>query len=170
MKFHSALAVAAVAGVQTSLAFPHMALKAPQGLTVRDLIAERAEKNGGKYEVRDLIGGLLAPLSGVLEAIDLPTPQNQVLELVPDDAHPYIAPGPNDIRGLCPTMNTMANHGYISRDGITTFAQGESACWLGERLRALMAAQPSQRPTDANRRLASATTSAPSSVASACWL
>jgi hypothetical protein len=31
--------------------------------------------------------------------------------------HPYIAPGPNDIRGACPGMNTLANHGFIHRNG-----------------------------------------------------
>ncbi|KAJ7091295.1 Chloroperoxidase [Mycena crocata] len=30
-----------------------------------------------------------------------------------DADHPFIAPGPNDQRG--PAMNTLANHGYISR-------------------------------------------------------
>lgn len=29
----------------------------------------------------------------------------------------YAAPGPNDARGPCPLVNTMANHGYIPRDG-----------------------------------------------------
>ncbi|KAF3003438.1 hypothetical protein E8E13_001966 [Curvularia kusanoi] len=32
--------------------------------------------------------------------------------------HAYIAPGPNDIRGPCPGLNTLANHGYISRTGV----------------------------------------------------
>ncbi|KAJ7280838.1 Chloroperoxidase [Mycena rebaudengoi] len=40
---------------------------------------------------------------------------------VPDADHPFIAPGPNDMRG--PAMNTLANHGYISRNGITTFEE-----------------------------------------------
>ncbi|KAJ7609771.1 Chloroperoxidase [Mycena polygramma] len=42
---------------------------------------------------------------------------------VPDADHPFIAPGPNDMRGPCPAMNTLANHGYISRNGITTFEE-----------------------------------------------
>ncbi|KAJ7728879.1 Chloroperoxidase [Mycena metata] len=42
---------------------------------------------------------------------------------IPDPAHPYIAPGPNDQRGPCPAMNTLANHGYVSRNGITTFEE-----------------------------------------------
>ncbi|KAJ7253916.1 Chloroperoxidase [Mycena rebaudengoi] len=42
---------------------------------------------------------------------------------IPDVHHPFIAPGPKDQRGPCPAMNTLANHGYISRNGITTFEE-----------------------------------------------
>ncbi|KAF5365908.1 hypothetical protein D9758_006642 [Tetrapyrgos nigripes] len=34
-----------------------------------------------------------------------------------DDAHQWIAPGPNDFRGPCPGLNTLANHGFLPRDG-----------------------------------------------------
>ncbi|KAJ7935205.1 Chloroperoxidase [Mycena leptocephala] len=43
------------------------------------------------------------------------------LKRIPDHAHPFIAPGPNDQRG--PAMNTLANHGYIPRNGIASFEQ-----------------------------------------------
>ncbi|CAI6341405.1 unnamed protein product [Periconia digitata] len=33
-------------------------------------------------------------------------------------AHAYIAPGSNDVRGPCPGLNALANHGYISRTGV----------------------------------------------------
>lgn len=74
-------------------------------------------------EERGLLGGILSPLTGVLEAIDLPTPQESGLKAIPGDDpdHQYQAPGATDIRGDCPTLNTLANHGYLSRDGITTF-------------------------------------------------
>jgi Peroxidase, family 2 len=32
-------------------------------------------------------------------------------KLVHDAAHPYRAPGPGDMRGPCPGLNTLANHG-----------------------------------------------------------
>jgi len=32
-------------------------------------------------------------------------------KLINDRFHPFIAPGPNDIRGPCPGLNTLANHG-----------------------------------------------------------
>lgn len=35
-----------------------------------------------------------------------------------DDKHPYIKPGPGDKRGPCPGLNTIANHGYIPRNGV----------------------------------------------------
>lgn len=38
-----------------------------------------------------------------------------------DTAHQFMAPGPNDIRGPCPGLNTAANHNFLPRDGIATF-------------------------------------------------
>lgn len=29
---------------------------------------------------------------------------------------------------MCPTLNMMANHGFINRNGITNFAQASNAC------------------------------------------
>ncbi|UZJ55619.1 hypothetical protein CBS101457_004939 [Exobasidium rhododendri] len=81
------------------------------------------------FQERGLIGGLLAPLTGVLSALDVPTPQASGLQAIPgnDAAHQYIAPGATDVRGNCPTLNTLANHGYLSRDGITSFAEAANA-------------------------------------------
>ncbi|EME39721.1 hypothetical protein DOTSEDRAFT_75386 [Dothistroma septosporum NZE10] len=80
-------------------------------------------------EKRGLVGGLLSPLTGVLSALDIPTPQESGLKAIPgnDPDHQYIAPGPTDVRGLCPTLNTLANHGYLSRTGITSFAEAANA-------------------------------------------
>jgi hypothetical protein len=57
------------------------------------------------------VGGILQPLTGVLAKVDLPTPQPSGLRKVPDSfaGHEYQAPGPTDVRGLCPTLNTLAN-------------------------------------------------------------
>jgi hypothetical protein len=70
----------------------------------------------------NLVNGALLPLTGVLAGIDIPTPQAQGLAEIPgnDPNHQFQAPGPTDVRGLCPTLNTLANHGYISRDGVGT--------------------------------------------------
>ncbi|KAJ7579515.1 Chloroperoxidase [Mycena floridula] len=40
---------------------------------------------------------------------------------IPDADHPFIAPGPDDQRG--PAMNTLANHGYIPRNGVGSFEE-----------------------------------------------
>lgn len=40
-----------------------------------------------------------------------------------DDAHKFIAPTANDIRGPCPGLNAAANHGFLARDGVTTYAE-----------------------------------------------
>ncbi|KAG8630668.1 hypothetical protein KVT40_002287 [Elsinoe batatas] len=40
-----------------------------------------------------------------------------------DDAHAFIKPGPNDIRGPCPGLNAAANHGFLARDGIVTYSE-----------------------------------------------
>ncbi|KAJ7815040.1 Chloroperoxidase [Mycena olivaceomarginata] len=85
---------------------------------------------------------LSAPGSPPLNIRDSPSPTTEVqdgqtgtriilppqatetgLKQIPDAAHPFIAPGPNDQRGPCPAMNTLANHGYIPRNGIASFEQ-----------------------------------------------
>ncbi|GJC84704.1 putative sterigmatocystin biosynthesis peroxidase stcC [Colletotrichum liriopes] len=32
-------------------------------------------------------------------------------------AHPWLAPGASAVRGPCPMLNSLANHGYLARDG-----------------------------------------------------
>jgi len=77
-----------------------------------------------------LLGGVLQPFSGVLAGLDVPTPQETGEVLIPDAAHPFQWPQTTDVRGMCPTLNTMANHGYIARDGITNFAEASNACQI----------------------------------------
>ncbi|KAJ7271644.1 hypothetical protein C8J57DRAFT_1319447, partial [Mycena rebaudengoi] len=60
--------------------------------------------------------------TGVLMVLP-PRQTDTLTKRIPDADHPFIAPGPNDQRGPCPAMNTLANHGYISRNGITTFEE-----------------------------------------------
>lgn len=43
--------------------------------------------------------------------------------------HAFIAPGPNDIRGPCPGLNAAANHNYLPRDGIATYATVQTGLW-----------------------------------------
>ena len=42
--------------------------------------------------------------------------------------HAFIAPSPNDQRGMCPGLNAMANHGYLPRNGVATINDFATAC------------------------------------------
>jgi hypothetical protein len=79
-----------------------------------------------------LLNGLLPPLTGLLAGLDVPIPQQISMIVIPGDDpdHQYQAPLPTDVRGPCPAANTMANHGYIDRTGITTFAEAANACQI----------------------------------------
>ena len=72
---------------------------------------------------------MLQPFTGNLSLLVPPTPQSFGLKAIPgsDASHQYVAPGKNDRRGVCVALNTLANHGYISRDGITTWAEAANA-------------------------------------------
>lgn len=42
-------------------------------------------------------------------------------------AHAFLAPGASDLRGPCPAMNALANHGYIARNGYTNLQESLNA-------------------------------------------
>ncbi|KAJ2914374.1 heme-thiolate peroxidase, partial [Candolleomyces efflorescens] len=44
-------------------------------------------------------------------------------KLVFDRAHPFRAPKKDDIRGPCPGLNTLANHGYLPHNGVASPSQ-----------------------------------------------
>ncbi|KAF8060637.1 Chloroperoxidase [Lyophyllum atratum] len=60
-----------------------------------------------------------------------PRPTNTGTIPMPDAAHPFIAPGPNDLRGPCPGLNTLANHGFLPRNGVASFAEIVNATTFG---------------------------------------
>ena len=41
--------------------------------------------------------------------------------------HAWVAPGPKDIRGPCPGLNALANHGYFPHSGVVPLTVGASA-------------------------------------------
>ncbi|TFK18470.1 Cloroperoxidase [Coprinopsis marcescibilis] len=65
----------------------------------------------------------------------LPTPPRpevyQGAKLVDNAAHPWRAPRAGDQRGPCPGLNTLANHGYLPRDGVASPAQTIAASMAG---------------------------------------
>ena len=42
-------------------------------------------------------------------------------------AHAFAAPGASDLRGPCPALNALANHGYIARNGYTNLTEATNA-------------------------------------------
>ncbi|KAK7054392.1 hypothetical protein VNI00_003586 [Paramarasmius palmivorus] len=40
-----------------------------------------------------------------------------IANVVAYEDHSFRAPGPNDVRSPCPGLNTLANHGFLPRDG-----------------------------------------------------
>ena len=51
--------------------------------------------------------------------------ENQLVDVTGQYA--WKAPGPNDIRGPCPGLNALANHGYFAHIGVVPLAVGASA-------------------------------------------
>jgi len=45
------------------------------------------------------------------------------IKLSNDADHPFMEPGPDDMRGPCPGLNTLANHGFLPRNGIASPTQ-----------------------------------------------
>ncbi|KAJ2923960.1 heme-thiolate peroxidase, partial [Candolleomyces eurysporus] len=62
-----------------------------------------------------------------LNQVDPPNPPGPLeyngTKLVHDRAHPFKAPREGDIRGPCPGLNTLANHGYLPHNGVATPSQ-----------------------------------------------
>ncbi|KIJ40035.1 hypothetical protein M422DRAFT_174222 [Sphaerobolus stellatus SS14] len=56
---------------------------------------------------------------GIAEIPNPPLPLvDGSIKLVNNPSHPFIPAGPDDIRGPCPALNTLASHGYLPRNGI----------------------------------------------------
>lgn len=55
---------------------------------------------------------------------------NENQEIDVSGLHRWIAPGPNDIRGPCPGLNALANHGYFPRNGVVPLQQAATATRL----------------------------------------
>lgn len=51
--------------------------------------------------------------------------ENQEIDVT--GAHKWVAPGPSDIRGPCPGLNALANHGYFPHNGIVPLTVGATA-------------------------------------------
>ncbi|EME46746.1 hypothetical protein DOTSEDRAFT_169550 [Dothistroma septosporum NZE10] len=61
--------------------------------------------------------------TGLFEAIPTFDAQKQLIDVGPGSDHEWQAPGPNDLRGVCPGLNAFANHGFLPRNGYATVEQ-----------------------------------------------
>ncbi|KAJ3573520.1 heme-thiolate peroxidase [Leucocoprinus birnbaumii] len=87
---------------------------------------------------RSLAGLSTEELNWILPRLAVAPPENPPgplndtsAKLVNDAAHPWRPLAPNDIRGPCPGLNTLASHGYLPRSGIATPAQIITAAMEG---------------------------------------
>lgn len=51
--------------------------------------------------------------------------ENQLVDVT--GTHKWVAPGPNDIRGPCPGLNALANHGYFPHSGVVPLTTAATA-------------------------------------------
>ncbi|KAF2160337.1 hypothetical protein M409DRAFT_70503 [Zasmidium cellare ATCC 36951] len=61
--------------------------------------------------------------TGVFEAVPTFDAEKQLIDVGPGSGHEWQAPGPNDLRGVCPGLNAFANHGFLPRNGYATVTQ-----------------------------------------------
>ncbi|KAF1966690.1 hypothetical protein BU23DRAFT_592995 [Bimuria novae-zelandiae CBS 107.79] len=105
---------------------------------IRKRLIEHETKQSIKHEARQLntglVGGLVTLLDGTLSAVLdnvlglIPTNDAvKGLKKFPEAKYPFQPPGPTDQRGPYPGLNTLANHGYLPRNGIATIGQINAA-------------------------------------------
>jgi hypothetical protein len=102
MKFSSALLALSSSAVIVN-AFPTLNAGNLEGLSPETLNAALKTVEKFKQEKRFLVD--------ITKPIDI------------TGRHAFKAPGRNDQRGPCPGLNALANHAYISRNGVTSFAE-----------------------------------------------
>lgn len=101
---------------------------------VKRKLAEYEAGKADNIEARQvgtgLVPGVVSLLGGTPTAVYdnvlglIPTGDSvKGLKKFPEAEYPFKAPGPTDQRGPCPGLNTLANHGYIPRNGIATIGQ-----------------------------------------------
>ena len=116
MKFNYAILGLAVSTTSSALCpYAKRALEDPE--STKELFNERdvsrAEKEHGKRQSE----------SGNVPFTTFD--ENQLIDVTGE--HAWVAPGPNDLRGPCPGLNALANHGYFPHSGVIPLAVGESA-------------------------------------------
>jgi len=121
--------VAAVAGAHIATAFPFVARQ--PGINPTLLKRQQNDPNAPGGLNKCAVNPNHVPAAPVTSQYPYNNAKNGIPGkgkggfLVPDpndEAHQFIAPDyTKDIRGPCPGLNAAANHGFLARDGITTF-------------------------------------------------
>ncbi|KAF2853377.1 Cloroperoxidase [Plenodomus tracheiphilus IPT5] len=101
MKFWSTLLLASSSSLVD--AFPALSARNLEGLTPEKLNGALGEVEKLRNDTRFLVD-ILKPVECT-------------------GKHAFVAPKATDQRGPCPGLNALANHNYISHDGITSFAE-----------------------------------------------
>jgi len=116
MKFSSSSAIL-VAAVRLTAAFPAGSLEAFQNDP--EMVARARSLVSGKREAG--AGADAATL--IFEAIPTFDAASQYIDVSEGSGHEWQAPGPGDLRGPCPGLNALANHGFLPRNGYPTVLQ-----------------------------------------------
>lgn len=81
-------------------------------LQISPELAARTEEAMGKRQAS------ADAATGLFEAIPTFDGSRQLIDVGPGSGHEWQAPGPNDLRGVCPGLNAFANHGFLPRSGM----------------------------------------------------
>ena len=101
MRFTSAFACLAFSAVTRALCpYAEQALRDPEFMK-RHLESDEFDKETPKEKRQSGPGNI--PFTTFNE--------NQLIDVT--GKHAWVAPGPNDLRGPCPGLNALANHGYF---------------------------------------------------------
>ena len=109
----STLFLLAVMAVPSTMAFPWMAgmpgIRSPSEVEAQ--LTERATtcpNNPNHVPAAPITSEF--PYAGAIDGLPSTRPGNFQVPANGDTAHQFVPPGPNDIRGPCPGLNTAANH------------------------------------------------------------
>ena len=107
-----------LAAASLASAFPGMAGTRDEALKMLNdqLEAEKLQERQLLTGLAGLVNDVGGLLGSVAASVD---PDNKR----PEPGYPYMAPKATDSRGPCPGLNTLANHGYLPRDGYVNFGQ-----------------------------------------------
>lgn len=61
--------------------------------------------------------------TAIFEGVPSFNAAEQYIDVSEGSGHEFVAPGPNDLRGVCPGLNAFANHNFLPHNGYATVQQ-----------------------------------------------